>query len=251
MQQDKPAEALTARNAPATDAEFDPIIVKIPIDDDDLRYLLSFKGERPKLDFKSAYDDAAKKDTVGIVKDIVAMANTEGGYIVLGAGNDGRACGLAAKQADAVDDAKIASRLSSYLGASVEIHVSHHTLDELALVVITVPRARQLLVFEKDGQYANPAHAEFRAGDVFVRHSSKSERWNQEDVRRITQRIVAREREVWLRTVLPDIQKALGLTAEAIRTSTALHQPQSVQAVLLQDEEHFASSLNDILRRSR
>lgn len=251
MREDHPAGHRTTRDASADEAEFDPIIVKIPIDDEDLRYLLSFKGERPKLDFKSAYDDASKKDTVGVVKDIVAMANTEGGFIVLGAENDGRACGLASTQADAVDDAKIASRLSSYLGASVEIHVSHHKLDGLALVVITVPRGHQLLVFEKDGQHSKPAHAEFRAGDVFVRHSSKSERWYQEDVRRITQRIVAREREVWLRTVLPDIQKALGLTAEALRTSTALAPPQSVQALLLQDEDHFARSLNDILRRNR
>jgi hypothetical protein len=234
------------------DAEFDPIIVKIPIDDDDVRYLLKFKGERPKLDYKSAYDDSEKRDAVEIVKDIVAMANTEGGFIVLGAENNGAIRGLSDDQAVAVDDAKIVSRLQNYLGTTLDIHVSHHTLDAKKIAVVAVSRAiRVPLIFLKDGQYGHPSREVFRVGDVFVRHSSKSERWNQEDVLRLTQRVVERERNIWLRTVLPDIHAAFGITAAMFAEHGGAAALPTAQAVLLQDAEQFTDVVKDILRRNR
>jgi hypothetical protein len=244
--------ALPALPSPSFEAEFDPIIVKIPLDDAYLRYLLAFRGERPKLDYKVAYDDSEKGDQVEIIKDIVAIANTEGGFIVLGANDDGTAVGLVVNQANAVDDSKISTRLQNYLGVLTPIHVSSHEIDGTRLAVISVSKASDVpLVFAKSGQYGTPTREVFRAGDVFVRHSSRSERWNQEDVRRMTERMVERRREEWLRTVLPDLHMAFGITAELFGKQNASAAPPTPQAVLLQDADHFADAVKDILRRNQ
>lgn len=55
-------------------------------------------------------------------------------------------------------------------------------------------------MFKADGSYAGPDGRErfkFRAGDVFARHGTASERWTQRDLDRVRRRIRDQEKERW------------------------------------------------------
>ena len=92
------------------------------------------------------------------------------------------------------------------------------------------------------GQDGTPSR---RVADVFVRHGSKSEKWNQDDVREINTRVVAREKERWLADVLPDIRAAI--SAAPVQPTIAQLDP---AAVVRTDAETFERTITSIVRRS-
>jgi hypothetical protein len=67
--------------------------------------------------------------------------------------------------------------------------VARHSLDgsEFALIYVG-PHPDGFVVLERDGQVAK--ESVFRKGDVYARHGSASERWQQEDVARLRARLL-------------------------------------------------------------
>jgi len=182
-------------------AEFDPIVVEAQLTEQKVGELLGRKRESAKLDYKSDYDPEQRRDVVELTKDIVAMANTAGGYLVIGMGDAGEAIGLPVESVAKLDEAKIRAQVHAYIGTPIELFLDKTIIQNgTRYPIITVLRSpRSPVVFQKDGQYSVGSHSKtktvFRAGDVFVRHGSASERWNQEDVRVIYARVVEREKE--------------------------------------------------------
>lgn len=60
----------------------------------ELKTLLSMNMEREDLDFKEIIDFSVPKTEPGLAKDMMAMANTKGGYIVIGVTNQFERKGL-------------------------------------------------------------------------------------------------------------------------------------------------------------
>ena len=120
---------------------------------------------------------------VELVKDLMAMANTAGGYIVVGIDNAGTPVGCDSTLADRMDETVIRSQLAAYTTARIPLFVDNRVEYEgLRLVVITtLPVVGTFIVAEADGNIPQ-ARPIFRRGDVLVRHGSASERWNQADV---------------------------------------------------------------------
>jgi hypothetical protein len=80
----------------------------------------------------------------------------------------------------------------------------------------------------------------FRAGDVFVRHGSSSERWNQSDVQAIYARVVERERERWLREAVPELRRAF---SAVLPDGGAAALPMDAGALVVQDAETFEQTI--------
>src|SRR6266540_7070461 len=67
------------------------VVVDGDLSEAKLRTLIARNGEEDVLDYKRSYDLAgskATKDKLEAARDIVAMANTRGGYIVIGIDED-------------------------------------------------------------------------------------------------------------------------------------------------------------------
>jgi predicted HTH transcriptional regulator len=231
-------------------AEFDPIIVEPQLTEQKVGELVTRKRESAKLDYKQEWEPQRRRDVVELTKDLVAMANTAGGYVVIGLGDDGEEVGLSDAQVEVLDEAKVRAQVQSFLGIGLELFLDKTiTYGGKKYAILTVLRSpRSPIVFEKDGQYPDPgggnrSPAAFRQGDVFVRHGSASERWNQDDVRTIYSRVVDREKEVWLSEVLPDVRRLLeAATAGALPA----HKPEDL---LRADAETFDRELRGMLRR--
>ena len=82
------------------------------------------KSESRAVDFKSKFDPGRAGDWCELVKDIVAIANSGGGSILIGVDDDGKCCGPAASaKLLCLDPAVITDKIAKYTGAQFD-HLS-------------------------------------------------------------------------------------------------------------------------------
>jgi predicted HTH transcriptional regulator len=230
-------------------AEFDPIVVEAQLTAEKVDELLARKRESAKLDYKREWDPQKNRDVLELTKDLVAMANTAGGYVVIGMGDGGEETGLSEGQANRLDEATLRAQVQTFIGTPLELFLDKTVVwQSKRYAVVTVLKCpRSPVVFEKIGQYAESGAGGknvtvFRDGDVFVRHGSASERWSQEDVRVIYARVVEREKERWLAEVLPDVRRLIEGAGAGAPVSP------SPQELLRSDAETFERFLRRIVR---
>jgi len=207
------------------------------------------RTESWKHDFKVQYNPSDTHDKVEVVKDIVAFANTAGGYLIIGVDRARKVIGLDGAAIAAIDEAIIRSQVQSYLGGAVDLFLSTVTREGMDCVIVAVLRSlHSPLVFQKDGVHpiGGKSREAFRAGDVFVRHGSASERWNQSDVREMYARVVQREKERWLSEIVPDMRKLIVLTSTGTTPPSAVT---DTAALLKSDAEAFEKTIRQISRK--
>ena len=77
---------------------------------------LKAKRESKFIDFKSAFDPAIAGEWCELVKDVVAMANSGGGVILIGLDNGGSPSKADVKPLLELDPAKILDKIRKYTG---------------------------------------------------------------------------------------------------------------------------------------
>jgi len=175
-----------------------------------LAQLLDEQHESESLDYKATCDLRERRDIVELAKDVAAM-QMEGGFIVVGADDQGNPTGrLTREQAQLLDEATVRAKLDAYIPEPYELRVAVHEVEaSLCAVIYVGPNTRGWCIFKRDGTYQRPDGRQvtiFRAGEVFARHGTASERWRQEDIDRILRRLIDREREAWRRGLAEDLQ---------------------------------------------
>jgi hypothetical protein len=159
---------------------------------DTLTALLALQGERDWLDYKRQCDLSSARGLVELAKDIGAMMIT-GGYIVIGADDTGRPAGDV-EHPELFDPASLHHKLARYLPEPLEIRSAvHRHQNQSYALVYAAPHPDGFCIFERDGAYPDGKGqaTAFRAGEVFARHGTRSERWNQRDVAVIKRRLQA------------------------------------------------------------
>ncbi len=154
-----------------------------------LKMLIGLQREENELDFKERYDLSDRQSYVEFVCDAVAMANTEGGYLVIGVAEEKKEVnkfvpvGLSEDQVSSLDVTKLLNKIKSYIDTDFQLKLQIHQLSEFdnkRLALVFVPQSTYLpIVFSKMGQYPNKKSEQhpimrFRQGDVFVRRDVAS-----------------------------------------------------------------------------
>lgn len=113
---------------------------------DKLLALIGLGREEEALDYKRSYDLTGKstKDRVEMVRDVVAMANSSGGYIVLGV-DEGRSegtplyepVGIPEGHLKGLDIDKLKPQVERHLNVPVPIKVQVHRLNEIPVSGMT------------------------------------------------------------------------------------------------------------------
>jgi predicted HTH transcriptional regulator len=144
-------------------------------------------SECETLDFEELFAADRPYDWVSIVKDIVAMANTSGGAIVFGCDTLGRLSPSYIDNVSAIDPATIVDKVFSYTGEQMgDIlceQVQRHDEKRPAWLV---GKWSRIIVFKENG-FDDPIHpsmdkCQFRQGQVYFRHGSKSEAATSSDI---------------------------------------------------------------------
>jgi hypothetical protein len=159
-----------------------------PLAPDCLTTLAEVRRESQCLDFKGQFNTSNRGDWVELVKDIVAMANSGGGYLIFGKDNNGNPTHHDFSNLLQMDQANLVDKINAYVDADVgdvAIAALDHSGDRFA--VIHVPGTTTPIIMREVGSYPDPKNQAkqkwvFRPGMMFFRHGSKSEPAKQSDI---------------------------------------------------------------------
>jgi hypothetical protein len=190
---------------------------------------LRAKRESKFVDFKRSFDTSSAGEWCELIKDIVAMANSGGGVILVGLDNGGNPTGENVSSVLALDPAVIADKVKKYTGvnfAEIEVHEAQKQTTRIAVVEISAVRIP--MAFEKVGTYqVSPSkqRTAFSQGTIYFRHGAKSEPGTTADLRRVIDREVESLRREWLNGVRKVIKapagSAVSISQGEVRESTA------------------------------
>jgi len=174
----------------------------------------SLPQETATLDLKSGFDSSNNGDWCELLKDIVAMANSGGGRIIIGLNDDGSPSGICSLKSHAIDPAVFVDKIHSYTGvhfAGVSTQIESHV--GTSVTVLVIGDAPVPLVFGKAGNYQpteGKQRSAFNQGTLYVRHGAKSEPATSDDMRDILERHLKRARESLLANLRQVVEAPIG-----------------------------------------
>lgn len=160
-----------------------------------------YEGER--VEFKQCFLPEQKAAFwAEIVKDIVAIANTNGGVIIFGLDDQGQCSGHDVSALESFDSAKVTDQINKYTNIQfADFFILSAVRSDGVFPAIAIYPTRLPIVFTKVGTYSvgkNVQKTAFSVGTLYFRHGAKSEPANQDDVRDAYYRELERVRKDWL-----------------------------------------------------
>lgn len=173
-------------------------------------------NETTAVDFKAGLDVDNKGQWLEVLKDLVAMANSGGGLILIGLDDAGTPTGFDVAPILDYDVSRIGDKLHKYTG----VHFGGVGLllvprGGTQLAGIQVSASAIPLVFTADGQYQNEHSQErfaFRQGTVYFRHGAKSEPGTSDDLRAFLEREIERVKTSWMGGIRQVVEAPVGST---------------------------------------
>lgn len=150
------------------------------ISEEKVAELRSVGGETEGLDFKRTADLADPRQRLSIVKDIVSLANTGGGFLIIGCDDQGNfAEGVPPIDPQQWEPANLMGIVAKYVSAPVSLNAAVHVVDGHIVGIVAVqPSMRDLpLPFAMDGEWyenAGKPRYEFRKGQVWIRNGPRN-----------------------------------------------------------------------------
>lgn len=183
--------------------------------------LLTIKRESKNFEFKEQFDVDSKAEWTEIIKDVVAIANSGGGWLVFGLTNLGKPTAFDATRVLAVDPADVTNKINKYTGIQFsDFEMTEIQRDGQQMAALRVGPARTPMVFVEAGQYAVGAvtnvKTAFQKGTVYFRHGAKSEPGNTEDLKIVLDRELERTRKAWLKGIRKVVAAPEGAQLEVL-----------------------------------
>src|SRR5688500_6141944 len=115
---------------------------------------LAATKESRTFEFKEAFDVKSPRDCCEIIKDIVAIANTDGVAISIGVNDRGRASRRSMKHVLAIDPADVVSKIYRYTNVNFsDIEITEQRKGGHKIAAIQINRSPTPMVFTKPGTY--------------------------------------------------------------------------------------------------
>lgn len=183
--------------------------------DSDLGAVLDATVETTNLEFKRGFDVSSTRDWVEIIKDIVAIANSGGGAILLGVDDSGKPVGELVEHILKLDPADITNKVKRYTDYQfTEFTLVSAEKNNTTIAVLKIFATPTPLVFTKPGTYAindgGKQTTAFGLGTIYFRHGAKSEPASFLDLRAFVERAVADVRDEWLSNIRKVVEAPAG-----------------------------------------
>ena len=196
--------------------------------------------ETTDVEFKSSFDVAAAGDWLEIIKDIVALANSGGGLILVGLSDDGSPSGADTTGIQSVDPADLTNRIHKYTAHHfsgfelVECQKAGHDVCAIRVAPVRIP-----IVFTRVGTY-EVAEAKqktaFSVGTVYFRHGAKSEPGSSDDLRAFLERELELTRKSWLDGIAKVVEAPTGSRFAVLPPESAPSGPAGALPMRLTDD---------------
>jgi len=192
------------------------------------------KRESKYLEFKEKFDVNQSQDWCELIKDVIAMANSGGGDIVIGVKNGGGFSGADLGAFLAVDPSQITDKLAKYTGHEFsDLEIQEFRIKSFRIAIMTIREASIPMVFVNPGTYRDPSdenhqRTAFGKGTLYFRHGAKSEPANHSDLREAFDRELLRQRKVWSQNIRKVVTAPIGSQVRVI--PARLVQPNDLHA---------------------
>jgi hypothetical protein len=193
------------------------------------------------FDFKATFDPNVQQDWCELIKDIVAMANSGGGHIVIGVNDDGTSAIGDLKPVMALDPATIIDKIKKYTGQ----HFAGFSLETgsrrgCPVVSFSVFSVRIPIVFTAPGTYdvgGGKQKTAFSMGTVYFRPGAKSEPGTSEDLRAAIERELEGIRQSWLEGITKVVTAPVGAVISVLPAEVTLSGAEHATNVRLVNDE--------------
>lgn len=172
-------------------------ISTVELSDENINDLMESRMESDDLEFKSYFSLVKRQSYLEVFKDIFAMANTNGGHIILGINNNYEKKGLPDGYGYGYDATEVVNTLKGfcYPRPDVDYKEIKRNLEgeEKIFAVIYVRPTKEIIITTKDGNYQTPEAEQkiaFKARAIYVRKGSSSEEADYADIRKMINRII-------------------------------------------------------------
>ncbi|MDD5015903.1 MAG: putative DNA binding domain-containing protein [Atribacterota bacterium] len=170
-----------------------------------LEKIKNARRESKYIDFKENFDPNQAGEWCEIIKDIVAMANSGGGWIIIGVRNDGSPSQNDITGVLEMDSAQITDKIFRYTGEQFsDYEVQEIEKDGYRVAAIQINGIAIPLIFTQPGSYdigEGKQKTAFSRGTVYFRHGAKSEPGNAKDLRDFINREVEKVKKSWLSNI--------------------------------------------------
>lgn len=212
------------------------------------------EAESGELDFKSTFDPGSPQDWCELIKDIIAMANSGGGLIVVGINDDGSPATDDLEPLLTLDPAKIVDKIKKYTSQQltccslVRCSRRGHDVALLSIKAVAIP-----IVFTAPGTYdigGGKQKTAFSLGTVYFRHGPKSEPGTSDDLRGALDRELSRIRSSWLDGIQKVVTAPVDAEIKVIPADVRLTQEDEATRVRLVPDESapaFKAMRTDVL----
>ena len=187
-----------------------------------LKTAIAATQESDSVDFKAQFDVDSAADWCEVIKDLVAMANSGGGAIVIGCNNQGAPGQWDPARLLKLDPAKVTDRICKYTDLNFGgFEIREARKNGRSIAVILVGPSPTPMVFCKPGQYADPSNSKlqktaFGQGTLYFRHGAKSETGTTDDIRDVIGRTLKSERRSLMKNVLRVARAPSGSTVQVV-----------------------------------
>ena len=190
---------------------------------DHLDRALGAKRQSKHVAFRASFDPSSDEQWCELVRDLVAMANTDGGALVLGLDAAGGPVGVDPAVVHALDRSSVIERVRLYTGYDFpELDVRRSEKDSRPLLAFVVARAAAPIPFSRpcaatSGNRTSP----ISAGSVWVRRGRRSVPATRADLEAAIERRLDQERRTWRNRVaevikVPASVRVSSVTAKGI-----------------------------------
>jgi hypothetical protein len=166
---------------------------------------LTAKRENRSIEFKESFDINFQRDWCEIIKDIIAIANTDGGVILIGINNKGQAVKSSVKPILQIDHADLVSKIHKYTNVHFsDIEITEEKKSGRKIAAFRIKPSPFPIAFSKPGTYDIGGGKQGRAfseGTVYFRHGAKSEPGTTDDLRKAIEKRIASVRKEMIKGV--------------------------------------------------
>lgn len=184
------------------------------MEDSVIKEILKAKRESKRIEFKEFFDTSQLKDWCEIIKDIIAMSNSGGGYIIFGLKNDGSPSERDISSIFYLDSAQISDKVSRYIGEPFsDFELVESCKLEKRIAILSIGSTLNAIVFSNPGTYPvgnGKQENAFSRGSLYFRHGAKSEPTTAKDLRDFISLSLEKTRKSWLTNVRKVIKAPLG-----------------------------------------
>lgn len=160
-----------------------------PLGDDMVDHLYGLQREMPFLDYKRIIPEVSRPDFPKIVKDLMAFANSSGGYLFIGvdenrggSGTPGKFAPVGLPGSFVFEPASFNEKINSFTDHMIKADYRQfeRTIDGTAyrFGVVYIEPTRRMISAKKDGKYVDPDSTKtryaFRKGEIYVRRGTQS-----------------------------------------------------------------------------